>query len=341
MSRRELNHFEQAASATAGALATSLFMTPLDVVKVRQQQYAAPTHTSAAAAPPPLNKTPPPSLITSLRSIARAEGLSALWAGLTPTLVASLPGTVLYLAIYDNNRELCAELLRGRAEWAAPMLAGGGARLVVSTAVSPLELIRTRWQAGATVGSRAGPSTIGGAVSDVLQREGPAALWRGLAPTLWRDVPFSCMYWLFYEALKKRAIATSPDGELSAGGAFVAGAVAGSCAAAVTTPLDVLKTRQQTALSEGTATTGGTATQLVRLARSEGVGALFAGLAPRLAKVAPSCAILIASYEVGKRYFGDRRALGAAPPALLQKRCPSGDTEECQTRLLRFSSLNR
>ena len=43
---------------------------------------------------------------------------------------------------------------------------------------------------------------------------------------------------------------------------------------------------------------------LARIARAEGAPALFAGVLPRLAKVAPSCAIMIASYEMGKRYFG-------------------------------------
>ena len=35
--------------------------------------------------------------------------------------------------------------------------------------------------------------------------------------------------------------------------------------------------------------------------------ALFAGLGPRLAKIAPSCAVMIASYEAGKRFFANKR----------------------------------
>lgn len=37
--------------------------------------------------------------------------------------------------------------------------------------------------------------------------------------------------------------------------------------------------------------------------RGNGVSGLFAGLIPRLAKVAPACAIMIASFEYGKSFF--------------------------------------
>ena len=45
------------------------------------------------------------------------------------------------------------------------------------------------------------------------------------------------------------------------------------------------------------------------IGRSEGLGALFAGVVPRVAKVAPSCAIMISTYEFGKSFFRRRRAL--------------------------------
>ena len=34
-----------------------------------------------------------------------------------------------------------------------------------------------------------------------------------------------------------------------------------------------------------------------------GYGGLYAGLVPRVAKIAPACAIMIGSYEVCKEYF--------------------------------------
>ena len=95
-----------------------------------------------------------------------------------------------------------------------------------------------------------------------MSEGGVPALWRGLEPTLWRDVPFSGVYWFAYEAGKRELErrrwpediqstpeVTTPAGQAGqyagAARAFVAGAGAGMVAAAVTTPFDVVKTRRQ------------------------------------------------------------------------------------------------
>ena len=36
-----------------------------------------------------------------------------------------------------------------------------------------------------------------------LKQEGVGALWKGVIPTLVRDVPFSALYWELYEAGKR------------------------------------------------------------------------------------------------------------------------------------------
>ena len=110
----------------------------------------------------------------------------------------------------------------------------------------------------------------------------------------------------------RRFKASDPDGQLPTSRAFLSGGLAGAVAAFLTTPLDVLKTRRQ--VESGGAGGGSTAGMLVRIAQAEGPLALFAGVAPRLAKVAPSCAIMIASYEMGKRYFSSLPAVTSLQP---------------------------
>lgn len=59
----------------------------------------------------------------------------------------------------------------------------------------------------------------------MVVKDGPRALWRGLPPTLWRDVPFSAIYWMGYEECKKSLLRSSSINELEA--SFLAGAASG------------------------------------------------------------------------------------------------------------------
>lgn len=268
---------EQAASASAGAVLTSVSMSPLEVIKVRQQ--AAPTL----------------SMRQVFSRMIREEGTLSLWNGLRPTLLMNVPSTVIYLTVYEEGRDRLTPIAGGA--W-APLGAGGSARALVTSLFSPLELLRTRMQA---TGSSDG---LGATAARVVRSGGVGSLWTGLGASLWRDVPFSCIYWALYEALRRRAKATHPQGEVTTSAAFLAGAAAGSVAALATTPLDVVKTRQQLAAGSGAAAEG-----VLSVVRSEGAAALFAGVVPRVARVAPANAIMISTYELGKRTLAPLREL--------------------------------
>ena len=41
-------------------------------------------------------------------------------------------------------------------------------------------------------------------IQDMVRQRGTASLWRGLTLTLWRDVPFSGIYWWGYETIRGR-----------------------------------------------------------------------------------------------------------------------------------------
>ena len=48
---------------------------------------------------------------------------------------------------------------------------------------------------------------------------------------------------------------------------------------------------------------------------NRGPAGLFTGALARVGKVAPACAIMMLSYEAGKRFFGERNAAAAAAAA--------------------------
>lgn len=65
---------------------------------------------------------------------------------------------------------------------------------------------------------------VGKALQNMLANEGVFGLWRGLGPTVFRDVPFSGIYWAVYESLKKHNDVTLPTFWFT----FCGGAISGS-----------------------------------------------------------------------------------------------------------------
>lgn len=203
----------------------------------------------------------------------------------------------------------------------APLVAGSLARVVAAITVSPIEMLRTRMQATSTSEKNVLRATLIG-LREMVTTEGYHSLWRGLTLTFWRDVPFSALYWWGYEYGRERlreARHRTADGlglqkpaeELSHSAvlvdSFMAGAASGAIAAFVTTPFDVGKTRQQTVLHSG-GLKGKDIPEnktmprfLFHIYKTEGVPGLFKGWAARCLKVAPACAIMISSYEIGKK----------------------------------------
>lgn len=274
------------------------------------------------------------STLDGLRKIARNEGIFTLWRGLSPTLMMAVPANVIYFAGYDWLRTSPRSPMNGRiSDNYAPLAAGSVARVAAAVAVNPIEMLRTRMQASQTQERDVMRATIRG-MRDIVSAEGYTSLWRGLTLTLWRDVPFSAFYWWGYEygrerlhQARERADTYDPvlgrprsRSELShtsvLADSFLAGAASGGIAAFFTTPFDVGKTRQQTVLQDSAARKRDLPENrtmprfLWHIYCNEGMSGLFRGWAARCLKVAPACAIMISSYEVGKKLAGavnDRR----------------------------------
>ncbi|TRM66161.1 mitochondrial carrier domain-containing protein [Schizophyllum amplum] len=232
------------------------------------------------------------------RHVWRAEGVRGLWKGAGTSLLIGMPSATAYMLTYDHLLRIVLPPLLPASM--VPLTAGIIARSSITSIVSPLELLRTNLQS--TPISTANPHTLRSVTTSLRQlvgSQGVRSLWRGLVPTLWRDVPFSGIYWATYERLKAQLARTGQEG---ASVAFFCGATSGMTAALITSPFDVLKTRRQAlVMSETASKRVSTAQVLSNIIRTEGPGALFAGLTPRMAKIAPACGIMIACFEgIGK-----------------------------------------
>ncbi|GAA5995810.1 uncharacterized protein JCM10292_004763 [Rhodotorula paludigena] len=296
----------------------------------------ATTH-SASFSPssaPPSASAPPARHLTgftdALVHIVRAEGATALWRGTGPALAMSVPGQVIYMVGYDWLRRTAfahppawAQQRQGGGAYTTlvPLVAGSASRTVVAALLSPFELVRTRLQSQ-TPASRAPP------LAALVRELRWSNAWRGLSSTLWRDVPFSGVYWAGYEAIKRGLTGGRGMGEARRAGvgaragagadeskwgefavAFVSGAGSGMIAATLTNPFDVIKTRRQALFaspspSPSSSSSAAPAIEEVRtwpilrsIVQQEGYRGLWAGLTPRLAKVGPACGLMIGCYE--------------------------------------------
>ena len=248
-------------------------------------QYAPPIVNQTNKFPVKFNGT-----VDAFVKISKSEGIASLWSGLSPTLVLALPTTVIYFVAYEQFRVRLKDIyLRNKRPdedipmW-IPLLAGGSARVLAVTIVNPLELIRTKMQS-----EKMSYLEVGRAFRSMMKSQGIIGLWSGYIPTILRDVPFSAVYWTAYETIKKRFNEKNPPVWFS----FTAGAVSGMIAAFCTVPFDVVKTHQQIEFGEKLLAhkegmkSAGTFETLGQIFRQSGIKGLFAGLVPRLIKVAP------------------------------------------------------
>ena len=235
----------------------------------------------------------------------------------------SIPGNVIYFTGYDWLRSNPHSIIQQTIpDNYAPLIAGSVARVAAATAISPVEMFRTRMQAATGGDGGLFAQTLGG-LRTMVRAEGYTSLWRGLTLTMWRDVPFSGIYWWGYEAVRNQLTALRESTQVKYGRprsnsgdhsntfieSFIAGATSGAVASVVTTPFDVGKTRRQV-LERSNCEAGKPTLRPEELSmpkflhtiwKEEGTAGLFKGWAARCLKVAPACAIMISSYEVGKR----------------------------------------
>ncbi|XP_061676134.1 probable mitochondrial glutathione transporter SLC25A40 isoform X2 [Syngnathoides biaculeatus] len=296
------------------------FLTPLDVVKIRLQAQKNPfpkgkcfvycnglmdhicvcmngNNKAWYKAPGHFNGT-----ADALVKIVRNEGVRSLWSGLPPTLVMAVPATVIYFTSYDQLRALL-RVKMGKHEQFAPMVSGAIARVGAASVISPIELLRTKLQS-----EKLSYRQLRTCVRTAVEVDGWVSLWRGLGPTLLRDVPFSAMYWYNYERGKRWLCQHYGTGEPTFAMTFVSGATSGTIASILTLPFDVVKTRRQVELGELQAMNlshkaSSTVSVMKKIVTQHGIKGLFAGFLPRVIKVAPACAIMISSYELGKEFF--------------------------------------
>jgi Mitochondrial carrier protein len=152
------------------------------------------------------------------------------------------------------------------------------------------------------------------AIRGLAENRGVAGFYTGWWPGLVGKIPSYALTWTFFQQLKeardKLTGRPATDFENT-----IMGCVASGATVCIMIPLDTIKTRLVTQ-SAHSALSGvaykGIVDCAIRVAREEGVRALYRGLTPRLVSVVPMIGIQFGVYEFMKKTLLERSAMSAA-----------------------------
>lgn len=289
------------AGSTAG-IVEHVFMYPVDTFK---------THLQALSAKEAGQGT------LTFSSLLKRHGFLRLWRGAPAVLVGCIPSHAAYFSAYELGKKRFGLGQEGHQPLAAAAT-GAFATILHDGILTPMDMVKQRLQLGYYRG-------VYDCLRSIVKSEGLHYLWRSLPTTLVMNIPYAAAVVSANESMKQVTIPIfGPDNMIAY---LTSGALAGAFAAAVTCPLDVIKTRLQTeallrvpppvcdgrpagtcAIPTNTQyTTQGNQSQYfkaVKVAkdiwRREGSRGFFRGIQARMAAHTPSQAISWATYELIK-----------------------------------------
>ncbi|KAG2123799.1 mitochondrial carrier domain-containing protein [Suillus clintonianus] len=212
--------------------------------------------------------------LQSAQGFVKAGGFRGIYKGVGSVVVGSAPGAAAFFSTYEAMKHSIP--LHGQLAPVNHMLSAPG---------------RKTSMYGASTSSFK-------AATLVLQHDGIRGFYRGFWTTIMREIPFTSLQFPLYEFLKHRLSIYLDRKPLYAHEAAVCGSIAGGTAAALTTPLDVLKTRVMLDLRDPSKQqVPSLPARFRQIYVQEGAKVLFAGIVPRTMWISAGGAVFLGVYE--------------------------------------------
>ncbi|KAL5722109.1 Nicotinamide adenine dinucleotide transporter 2 [Ranunculus cassubicifolius] len=285
------------AGAAAGAISAT-FVCPLDVIKTRLQVYGLPklSHSGQKGS----------LIVASLKNIIKNEGVSGMYRGLSPTILALLPNWAVYFTVYEKLKCALHSHGDGQLTFGANIVAATGAGAATAITTNPLWVVKTRLQ---TQGMRPGVvpyTSIVSALTRIVHEEGFRGLYSGLLPSL-VGVSHVAIQFPMYEKTKSYIAHKEgkPIDKLSAGQVAIASSISKLFASTLTYPHEVVRSRlQEQGQSRNTQLHyDGVSDCIRKIFRKEGASGFYRGCATNLLRTMPSTVITFTSYEMIYRFL--------------------------------------
>jgi len=283
------------AGGVAG-LVSRFCIAPLDVVKIRLQlqPHSLSDPLSHQGVTGPVYK----GAFSTLRHIAREEGIKALWKGNIPAELLYVCYGGLQFTSYRAVTQLQAQLPQRLPPSGESFVSGASAGAIATAATYPLDLLRTRFAAQGTNKVYAG---LFGSIREIRRQEGTRGYFRGLSAAIGQIVPymglFFTSYEMFHQFLGGRNL---PFGSGDATSGVLASVLSKTCVF----PLDLVRKRLQVQgptrakyIHTNIPEYKGVLRTLYVIFKREGIRGWYRGLTVSLVKAAPASAVTMWTYE--------------------------------------------
>ncbi|XP_053228519.1 mitochondrial coenzyme A transporter SLC25A42 isoform X1 [Podarcis raffonei] len=182
------------------------------------------------------------------------------------------------------------------------LISGAFAGAVAKTAVAPLDRTKIIFQVSS---NRFSAKEAYRLIYRTYLHEGFFSLWRGNSATMVRVIPYAAIQFCAHEEYKQilgsyygfqgKALTPLPR--------FIAGSLAGTTAAMLTYPLDLVRARMAVTPKE---MYSNIVHVFIRISREEGLKTLYRGFAPTILGVIPYAGLSFFTYETLKKFHAER-----------------------------------
>uniref|UniRef100_A0A8C0J889 Mitochondrial S-adenosylmethionine carrier protein n=1 Tax=Chelonoidis abingdonii TaxID=106734 RepID=A0A8C0J889_CHEAB len=215
--------------------------------------------------------------LQSPQGFKKAGGFHGIYAGVPSAAVGSFPNAAAFFVTYEYVKCLLHTVSPPYMSPVTHMAAASFGEVVACLIRVPSEVVKQRAQVS--------PSS---------------STFQVLSNTLYQEIPFSLVQFPLWESLKD--LWSWKQGHVvDSWQSATCGAFAGGFAAAVTTPLDVAKTRIMLAKAGSSNASGNVLSALHSVWRSQGLPGLFAGVVPRMTAISLGGFIFLGTYDKTRR----------------------------------------
>jgi len=233
-------------------------------------------------------------IIDCLQKTYKSEGFLKLYKGCSMNAALMAPETAIKMTVNDFCRRKLSKD-DGSISISSEVIAGALAGICQSSVSTPMELIkiqlqdhgRTRTSSNSFSGV-SGPASSFSALNEIFKAGGGFSLYKGGLPTILRNIVFAMIYFPLFANINSYVCPPCVTDDSVFWLTLSSGFASASISAALTTPLDVVKTRMQT-LKKGVGeeTYSGVVEAFYTIFKTEGVSALFKGMVGRSLIIGP------------------------------------------------------